>query len=471
MCLHEQPAAEYALGMSIRRRLLLFLLPVLGALMLLGSLADFMTVTAATRNAYDQALSAAVVAAATSLDIDGDRARLLHSASVDALLGNQGDRRLYSVTDPVGTVVDGDARLHATGTDADTDNPSFGDAVISGRRMRVTSYRTRTGAGTVTTTLAETVGGRERTQRLLLSGKLLADFAQLDITLLLVWIGVHFGLRPLRAVASLAVIGSVRELERFDELATPLEVRPLVSAFNRLLELLQEAANSQRRFIADAAHQLRTPVAGLMAQIELLLREPAAPDLDRRLELLLRGVQQLGHSSNQLLALARAEPFLATPDRFRPVDLKVLVEQLVERNLDRADRARLDLGAEAHDATVSGDARLLEDVLGNLLDNAVKYTPAGGHVTVRSGVAAGRPYLEVEDDGPGIPEGERARVRERFYRPAGTNAPGCGLGLAIVDEIARLHRAQFLIESAQGGVGSKMLVRFPATSQDSGRAG
>jgi two-component system sensor histidine kinase TctE len=450
--------------MSIRRRLLLFLLPVLGALMLLGSLADFMTVSAATRNAYDQALGAAVVAAAGYLDAGDGRVRLAHSGSIDVLLGGEGvGRRLYAVSDLDGAVVDGDARLRvAAGASGTTDNPAFGDAVLGGVRVRVASYRSRTLAGPVVISLAEPLNRRERTQRLLLSGKLLADFVQLDLTLLLVWMGVYYGLRPLRALQSRAESGSARELRRFDEHEAPFEVRPLVGAFNRLLELLREAADSQRRFIADAAHQLRTPVAGIMAQLDLLLREPAATDFSRRLELVYRGVQQLGHSSNQLLALARAEPFLATPDRFRPVDLQGLVRQLVERNIDRADRARIDLGAEAGSVSVAGDARLLEDLLGNLLDNALKYTPAGGHVTVRCGLQSGRPFLEVEDDGPGIPVTERVRVRERFYRPAGTNEPGCGLGLAIVEETARLHRAQFLIESASEGTGSKMTVRFPA---------
>ena len=136
------------------------------------------------------------------------------------------------------------------------------------------------------------------------------------------------------------------------------------------------------------------------------------------------------------------------------------VEQLVEHNIDRAVTAGLDLGADAQTAQVTGDAWLLEDLLGNLVDNALKYTPAGGHVTVRCGVEQAQPFLEVEDDGPGIAEQERLRVRERFYRLPGSPGSGCGLGLAIVDEIARAHCATLSIGNGAFGRGTRMQVRF-----------
>ncbi len=206
---------------------------------------------------------------------------------------------------------------------------------------------------------------------------------------------------------------------------------------------------------------MRTPVAGLLAQLELLLQAPAAVGVKSELITINRGVQQLSHTANQLLALARAEPVSAVGESFKPVALRPLVEQLVEHNIDRAVTAGLDLGADAQAAQVTGDAWLLEDLLGNLVDNALKYTPAGGHVTVRCGVEQGQPFLEVEDDGPGIAEQERLRVRERFYRLPGSPGSGCGLGLAIVDEIARAHHAFFSIGVPAVGRGTRMRVRFP----------
>jgi two-component system sensor histidine kinase TctE len=254
---------------------------------------------------------------------------------------------------------------------------------------------------------------------------------------------------------------SPRELQRFNEAQVPGEVRPLITAFNRLLELLHDAANSQHRFVADAAHQMRTPVAGLLAQLELLLQAPGAAAVRLELTTVNRGIQHLAHSANQLLALARAEPFSALADDFQTVALQTLVEQSVERNIDRAEKAGLDFGAEAQAANVTGDAWLLDDLLGNLIDNALKYTPPGGHVTVHCGALDGYPFLEVEDDGPGIPEAERLRVRERFYRRPGSAGMGCGLGLAIVEEISRVHKATFSIDAGADGRGSRMKVRFP----------
>jgi two-component system sensor histidine kinase TctE len=195
-----------------------------------------------------------------------------------------------------------------------------------------------------------------------------------------------------------------------------------------------------------------------------LQQEPCAAALSIQLGTLQRGIQQLARSANQLLALARAEPVAALPESLQPVSLKLLVEELVERYIDRADRAGIDLGAEALAATVTGDAGLLEDQLENLIDNALKYAPRGGHVTVRSGMEAVAAYLEVEDDGPGIPESERLRVRERFYRMPGSAGIGCGLGLAIVDEIARVHGAVFTIGAGPHGRGARMRVRFGAAS-------
>jgi two-component system sensor histidine kinase TctE len=255
-----------------------------------------------------------------------------------------------------------------------------------------------------------------------------------------------------------------RQLQRFSEAEAPGEVRPLIRGFNRLLELLDDAAATQRRFVADAAHQMRTPVAGLLAQLELLQRNPNAAAVQSELDTLNRGIAQLAHSANQLLALARAEPLTSLPDGLRTVALPTLVGELVERNIDRAIKLGIDLGADTQDVAVTGDAWLLDDLVSNLVDNALKYTPRGGHVTVRCARGAdGAPYLEVEDDGPGIPEAERLRVRERFYRRPGSAGTGAGLGLAIVEEIARVHGARFSIDAGPDGKGARMRVRFPAT--------
>ena len=156
----------------------------------------------------------------------------------------------------------------------------------------------------------------------------------------------------------------------------------------------------------------------------------------------------------------RADPSTSFAEQFDTVDLQALAGRIVEINVDRALNAGLDLGVEAGPVAVRGNVRLLEDLLGNLVDNAIHYTPRDGHVTVRVGLREGRPCLEVEDDGPGIPEDQRGRVRERFYRIPGSTGHGCGLGLAIVSEIAEAHGAQFTLESGAAGKGTRARVLF-----------
>jgi two-component system sensor histidine kinase TctE len=462
--------------MTIRRRLLLLLLPALAILMLVGGLVDYWIALATTQNAYDQALASTAFAAAAYVNFDQGKPAFTPSPRTAALLragsGVAGDSLLYAVTGPDGALIAGSPGLPAgfaippPGASGSAESRAvFRDAKVQGVPLRAVSVRVPTPQGAAIVTVAETRERRTRTQRVMLFGKLLVDFAELDITLLLIWIAVYFGLRPLAALRDEAETHSLRELRRFDESTVPGELRAVVVSFNRVLELLHDAAAAQQRFVADAAHQMRTPVAGLLAQLELLLREPRAAAVAGELATLQKGIAHLAHSANQLLSLARAEPIAALPEDQQPIALKALVEQLVERHLDRADKAGIDLGAETAPAQTLGDAWLLEDLLANLIDNALKYTPRGGHVTVRSGLDAGQPYLEVEDDGPGIAETERTRVRERFYRLPGSAGIGCGLGLAIVDEIARVHGAALSIGTGRQGRGARMRVSFGAAAQ------
>jgi two-component system, OmpR family, sensor histidine kinase TctE len=370
------------------------------------------------------------------------------------------DVMTYSVRDAQGRLLAGSPRVVAAPSSGT--NPSFADGELGGDAVRIATYRVPTSLGAVTVNVAEPSARRAVSGHFIITSTWLMDFIQVDVTLLLVWLAVHYGLKPLMAVRRQIEMRSVRELQPLEISSVPSEVRPLASTLNLLFDMLREAARSQRRFVADTAHQLRTPIAGLMAHLELLMHEPAAAPVRGRLEMLHEGMSRLSHSANQLLALARAEPSVSVAERFEGVALESLVRRVVELNVNRAMASGHDLGAELQPAEVSGNPRLLDDLLGNLVDNALDYTPAGGHITVRCGVATGRPFLEIEDDGPGIPEAERARVRQRFYRIPGTTGRGCGLGLAIVDEIARLHDAAVTLDAGARGRGTRVRVEFPA---------
>jgi len=459
--------------MTIRRRLLLLLLPALVLLMLCAAAADRWIVILNTRQAYDQALAGAAIAAAAYLRDERGSAGIVafgrritaeadsaDSGSPTDRRSGHGERHFYALSTPDGRLIAGSAGLRALPVPARAGQPDFGDASFGGYRVRVVSLWVPTAAGRTIVTVAETRAHLEQMQRVMLFGRLLVDFAELDLLLLLVWLAVSLGLRPLARLRDEAEEHSRRELRRFDQRRVPGELRGLVVAFNRVLELLHAAASAQRRFVADAAHQMRTPVAGLLAQIELLKGEAHTQSITPQLATLERAAQSVAHSANQLLVLARAEQACTPSEPFQGVPLEALVRDLVERNLERADRAGLDFGAETQPVSVAGDQWLLEDLLGNLIDNALKYTPRGGRVTVRCALEESRPYLEVEDDGPGIPEAERQHVRERFYRRPGSRGVGAGLGLAIVDEIARVHQASFAIGSGPSGRGARMRVRF-----------
>ncbi len=322
------------------------------------------------------------------------------------------------------------------------------------------SYRATVADQVAIISVAESSAQRAVPGRFILASTWLMDFIQLDVTLLIVWLGVHFGLKPLLSLRRQIEAGSPRLLTHLDATTVPGEVKPLVEALNMLFDVLAEAARSQRRFVADTAHQLRTPIAGLLGNLELLMKETAAASLQPRLQALHVGMENLARSANQLLALARADPSTSFAEQFDNVDLKALAGRMVDINVDRALDAGLDLGVEAEAVTVRGNVRLLEDLLGNLVDNAIHYTPRGGRVTVRVGLRNARPSVEVEDDGPGIPEDQRGRVRERFYRMPGSSGHGCGLGLAIVSEIAEAHGAQFILEAGAAGVGTRARVLF-----------
>ena len=355
----------------------------------------------------------------------------------------------------------GDPQLAAVQTET---NPSFADVPLQGSLLRIATYRTGAPDGPLMASVAEPEDRRWTSGNFILVSTWLVDFIQVDITLLLVWIAVHFGLQPLLALRREIEARSPRDLQPIAGNSVPFEVRPLVDALNLLFDLLHEAARSQRQFVADTAHQLRTPIAGLLGNLELLIRDCGAVELRDRLTALHDGMTRLARSANQLLALARADPSANLAEPLQAVELHAIVGRIVELNVSRAADSGHDLGADAGAVSVMGSARLLEDLLGNLVDNALTYTPAGTRINVQCGVTGGKAFLEVEDDGPGIPEPERVRVRQRFYRLPGAVGHGSGLGLAIVEEIANLHGAKVFIESGPGDRGVRIRVLFPLSA-------
>lgn len=310
--------------------------------------------------------------------------------------------------------------------------------------------------------VAETRERRNEMARGILGIVVLPQVVLIVLAGLIVRVGVDRGLRPLQDLQQAVASRSHRDLSPIDEVRVPGEVRPLVQAVNALLERLAHALTLQQRFIADAAHQLKTPVAGLSAHIELLTRQPDSPDRAELLGRLQLGVQRLSRLVSQLLALARNEPDAARSMQTAPVELNALVLDIASGWVPQALQRGIDLGLEdsKHPLVIHGDASRLREMLDNLLDNAIRYSRDGGRVTVQLHDQPS-PTLVIRDDGPSIPPEARERIFERFHRLLG-DSEGSGLGLAIALEIARLHGARIdLGDDDVDGIGNRFSVVFP----------
>jgi two-component system, OmpR family, sensor histidine kinase TctE len=364
----------------------------------------------------------------------------------------------YALRDSQGRLLAGEPQLPAVPMTSET-SQQLAMVQFDHRSMRTLTTRFDTRAGVIIITTADVRPGIEPVARYGLMSTLLWDFVQLDITLVLVWVGIQLGLRPIRSLRNEIAERSPLDLRPITG-SVPREIAPVVITLNRLFDMLRSAVQSQQQFIANTAHQLRTPITGMQAQLDLLAAEPAAQPIKGRLLTLQEGIRQLAHAANQLLTLARADPAANLTAKNQTVDLDVIAGEVVAKFFDRALQSNIDLGVEARPVCIHADPSLLDDLLSNLVDNALKYTPAGGVVTVGTGRKNGKAYLTVEDTGPGIPESERSRVRQRFYRSPNSSGHGSGLGLAIVDEIATLYGATVTLSSGLHGRGTLILVQF-----------
>jgi two-component system sensor histidine kinase TctE len=342
-----------------------------------------------------------------------------------------------------------------------------GDASFRGEPIRLVSYRTLAGPALVTVTVGETLHKRDAARAAVLTTAVAVDAAELALLLALIWLGVRLSLAPLRHVASQIYRRSARDLAPLPLTRVPIEIRGVVEALNRLFATVTRSSAEQRRFLESAAHQLRTPLTGIQAQLELLAGDATEPQHAERLRSVLDAARRLAHTAQQLLALARADEAVTLDRKFEDVDLARVVESAIGDRVAAADAAGIDLGAEIEATTVRGVPWLIAEALANLLDNALNYTPADGRVTVRC-ERGSSPNLQVMDTGPGIPPCDRERVVDRFFRGGNARGDGSGLGLAIVREVAQLHGATLSIDAGPDGRGTLVTLRFPDPHSESG---
>ena len=430
------------------------LLPPIAALLALGAVVAYYPSIEPATQAYDQALVDIGLALGSHIRVAPSEYRFEVPAAVEQVLRtDRFDSIYYRVLSPAGLEIAGEPQLPAPPGDAVAFN-----SVYNGQKVRVVSVQTPCGRSTCTVLVAETMVKRERLAREHLLQSLFPDVLIALATLVIVWFGVKRGLRPLARLSEEIKQRSAGDLRPIDASGAPEETRPLVGALNGLLEEVSAASHMQQRFLADAAHQLRTPLAGLQAHTELALAQSLPPACRAQIEQVHRATIRTARLANQLLALARTEP--AARSAATRVDLKTLAGDEADAWVRQSFARDIDLGFELEPAPVEGDAFLLREALSNLVHNALEYSNRGGRVTVRTGRRNGGPFVEVEDDGPGIAPEERARVLERFYRVPGTPGTGSGLGLAIVREIAASHAARVFIDDGAAG-GCRVGITFP----------
>jgi two-component system sensor histidine kinase TctE len=409
---------------------------------------------------FDRILDDKVAVLAQQIrEVDGRLVTRINVPAADILRADDIDNIYYQVRDARGAVIDGDMEMPAP-DDADAPAPwttHFRYDMMRNTEVRIAyTYvdlqKTRfdaqdTGAPRLALVqVGETLEKRTQLVNQIIKGVIVPEFIILPVALVLVWFALTRGLRPLAELQQRIHARRPDDLSPIASGHVPEEILPLVDSFNDMLDRLSQNIRMQKRFIADAAHQLKTPLAGMRMQSELALRQTEHEEIHKSLEQLARSSKSATRLVNQLLMLARAENQVPAAGTLLPLDLSELAREVVQEWVQTSFNRKIDLGFEPprDPVIVPGDRVMLRELLNNLIDNALHYTPAGGHATVRvqTDARGDRAWLEVEDTGPGIAPAERAHVFERFYRILGSNVEGSGLGLAIVREIAQQHDAE-----------------------------
>jgi two-component system sensor histidine kinase TctE len=406
--------------------------------------------------AYDRELNNDLVVISRQLSFQDGRLSLpLPAAARQILVSDELSETAFQIRGPDNEVIDGNRELPAIEflPDMEPGRAYFRDDILSQREVRVAYMfaQVRGMPGAVLVQVAETEEKRTLLASNIIGGVLAAQFVLLPLALLLVWFGLSKGIAPLEEIRRTIRERKPQDLSPIQRADVPEEIRPFIDSINDLMRRLDASMQSQQRFVADAAHQMRTPLAGLKTQAELALRQRDLTGIEQTMRQIAVGADRASRLINQLLALARADSHAQAPmDR---IDLEALVGEVARDWVQFARNREIDLGYDSagHPVMIEGNAMLLRELFGNLLDNALRYTPRGGAVTVAINPACDHVTVSVGDDGPGIPESERGLVFERFYRVLGTGIEGSGLGLAIVREIAELHRGEVCLLPSELG--------------------
>ncbi|WP_293760337.1 sensor histidine kinase [uncultured Aquitalea sp.] len=460
---------------SLRRRLVIWLLAPLLSLLALDAWLTYHRARQAADAAFDRMLatSARAIAEGVTLRQGGVEVDIPYFA-LEMFESNANGRVFYRVLQADGKQLTGYEDLPLPNADWPAKPQArFYDIRYRDEALRLVALPCLArdiltlGSARVWVLVAETPESRHQLAQGILLGALRQEGLLVACMLAIVLVGITFALRPLHGLSQRMAERGEDDLSPLDAGALPREIRPLVAGFNQYTSRLQRMLAARRRFFADAAHQLKTPLAVMQAQLELAQRETDPAQRRKQQSLALATLKQASHGVEQLLSLSRLEPDSGHSVTLESVDLPALARDGALEWAVVAHQRQVDLGFDDSTAAapclIEGHPMLLQELAGNLVDNAIRYAGGrdGAQVTVRVG-CDDCPWLEVEDNGPGIPPEEREKVFQRFYRLRGNTVAGTGLGLAIVREIARLHGAEVSLRPTRGG-GLTVRVMFPPT--------
>ncbi|PWB59038.1 MAG: sensor histidine kinase [Betaproteobacteria bacterium] len=456
---------------GLKSRLLGWLLPALALLVAVNTIATYRTALSAVNTAYDRSLLAVARAVADRVELrDGRVVVEVPYVALDFFESDLRGRVYYRVGGLDGRSVSGydDLPPLPAGVPRSEDYfalARFYDDHYRGEPVRVVALhqpvfddQTR---GMALVQVAETLVSREVLTRRLMVDTVARQLLLVALALLVTVVVVHTAFRPLGRLREELDARAAGDLSPIETRDVPREVGALVAGMNDYVARLRGTLDRQERFIADASHQLRTPLAVLRAQTGLAAREDDPARLRETLSAMDRSVGDTIHLANQLLTRARAQHGIANPS-FGDLDLAQVAREACLELGGEAVAKRIDLAFEGeHPVPLRGDPTLVRELVKNLVDNAIRYTPEGGRIAVRLSGPGEPAAIEVEDSGEGVAEADRERVFEPFHRLASSKQPGVGLGLSIVRDIARAHGARIDLGDGAGGIGLKVRVRFP----------
>jgi two-component system sensor histidine kinase TctE len=437
---------------SLARQLLRQLLPLMAAILITGAGVVYFVAHREATVAYDRALMDVSLALADQVEIIDNRLHLQLPAIAEKVLLVDGyDKLFYEVVDLNGKSIAGNIGLPRPVMPFE-DGKVYYDGRFNDKMVRIAALLSERNGTSFTVLAAETTLKRDWLVGEIVLAMLVPEGLLILVAVFTIRRSVRHGLASIQPLREELVRRTHTDLSQLPLKNIPEEIYPIFTEVNELLTRLSKSLDANRRFIADASHQLRTPIAALQAEAEMALR---SSDPSESLKRIVAGTRRITHLAHQLLTLSRLEP--QQIHSLKMVDLAELTRDVAERWMPQALAHGIDIGFELSPAKVIGNPIWLEELANNLIDNAIRYTPSGGVVTVRCGGTS----WEIEDSGPGIPKEEHERIFERFYRLDTSGVDGCGLGLAIVREIAYNHNASITIEKGPNLGGALIRVTFP----------